>query len=261
VVQQQLIGELSCESYSPFQGGSAYCFNLPGVCGKTAVEKKQAKMWDDLCDLKVEALQIEESTGPGGYDCCLSYYYVPCPTHSWFWAYSGWTPGDIIGASFTIGEQPTGPGWPCDPVICRDLEGISILDFAGYGKVYPGQYSFEMDVFYCDTTGVCNCHLWNSGPRDSHYGWNYIEVDPPVSLWDCPGFCLPWDQGCPYPKFAVTMKMVGTDGDYPAVGFDNMSMPVEQGCPMRDSGCLPALYPTANMLPNRVGRAGMGSQR
>jgi hypothetical protein len=212
-----------------------------------AIDKKPAKMWDDLSDLKVEAFQMEEGIEyPPYYDCYLSnFYYVPCPTYSWFWAYSGWEPGDIIGSSFTIGEQPTGPGWPCDPQICGDLRGIQVLDFAGYGTVYPGKFTFELEIYYVDTTGAPGCNIWNSGPLETGYGWNYFEADRPVDLWACPGFCFPWDQGCPYPTFLVTMKFTGTDGGYPALGFDNVSKPAESGCAMHDTGCLPAVYPRA----------------
>jgi hypothetical protein len=214
-----------------------------------AVEKKPAKMWDDLCDFDVEAFQIRDDFGTEpGYDCWLShYYYVPCPTYSWFWAYSGWTPGDLIGASFTIGEQPTGPGSPCDPMTCQVIEGIGVLDFAGYGTTYPGMFTVELDIYYCDTTHAeCLCHLWNSGPLETQFGWSYFSTWPPgVDLEDCPDYCYPWQQGCPLPTFVVTMTMTGTEGIYPAVGFDNVSIPVEQGCPMHDIGCLPAVYPRA----------------
>jgi len=208
-----------------------------------AVEKKPARMWDDLCDLKVEAFQIEEPEFPP-YDCWLQqFYYIPCPTCSWFWAYSGWKPGDIIGAELTIGDHPTGTGNICDPYLCWGVDGIQVLDLAGYGTVYPGMFTVEMDLYYCDNTGTPSCYLWNSGPMETHFGWNYFSTWPTgVELDDCPDFCPPWQEDCPYPTIAVTMTMTGADGTYPAVGFDNVSMPMEQGCSIHEVGCLPAVY-------------------
>jgi hypothetical protein len=220
------------------------------LCAGSAlgIEKKPAKMWDNLCGFDARAYQMREDFDPEPvYDCWLSYYYyVPCPTYSWFWAYSGWTPGELIGSSFTIGEQPTGPGWPCDPMTCSVIEGIGVLDFAGYGIMYPGMFTFELDVYYPDSTGIGIWHLWNSGPLETQFGWNYFSTWPDrIYLEQCPGYCYPWEQDCPLPTFIVTMTMTGTEGTYPAVGFDNVSMPAEQGCPMHDTGCLPAVYPRA----------------
>jgi hypothetical protein len=218
---------------------------IPCALPALAIEKKPAKMWDDLSDLKVEAFRIEEPEW-SLYDCWLQYhYYIPCLTYSWFWAYSGWEPGDIIGTSFTIGDQPTGGdgGWWCDPYLCQEFEGVQLLDFAGYGTVYPGLFTFELDIYYVDTTGAPGCNIWNSGPLESHFGWNYFEIRPPVALDICPDFCSPWEQGCPYPTILLTMTMTGAEGTYPAIGFDNVSTPAGQGCAMHDIGCLPALYP------------------
>jgi hypothetical protein len=41
----------------------------------------------------------------------------------------------------------------------------------------------------------------------------------------------------------VTATHTGTNGIYPAWGFDNISTALEAGCVMHDIGCLPALYP------------------
>ncbi len=66
------------------------------------------------------------------YDWALQYYYyIPCPTYSWFWAYSGFAPGDIVGAWYTIGDAGTGGYDPCDPEQCMVLEQFRVLDFAG----------------------------------------------------------------------------------------------------------------------------------
>jgi hypothetical protein len=175
------------------------------------------------------------------YDCAHQYYYyIPCPTYSWFWAYSGWKPGDILGASFTIGDTPTGGYWPCDPMTCRSIETIRVLDFAGYGTVYPGLFTIELDLYCCDTEGYPCYHLWNSGPFETQYGWNYIEARAPVSTVTCLEECDLWWTDS---SIALTMTMTGTEGLYPAVGFDNISSSVHTGCIMHDYGCLPAVYP------------------
>jgi hypothetical protein len=60
------------------------------------------------------------------YDCTLNYYYyIPCPTYSWFWAFTGWTPGDIIGTCFSIGDQGTGTALPAI---------LGYLSRLGYGQ-------------------------------------------------------------------------------------------------------------------------------
>jgi hypothetical protein len=177
------------------------------------------------------------------YDNAIQYYYyIPCPTYSWFWSYTGWTPGEIIGGWFQIGDISTG-GWdPADPVNCRTLEMIRVLDFAGYGcGRYPGMFTVEFDVYCCDELGCpIGPSLWNSGPYETCYAWNYIEVDPPLALCNCP--VDPGDPGAG-PRFLVTATHTGSDGIYPAWGMDNVSTAVQTGCPMHDLGCLPALYP------------------
>ena len=77
--------------------------------------------------LEKKAFQMRQDFGAeplAPWTCALQYYYfIPCPTMSWFWAWSGWIPGDIIGAWFTVGESPTDtlgappgiPMWPCAP--------------------------------------------------------------------------------------------------------------------------------------------------
>jgi hypothetical protein len=65
-----------------------------------ALEKKAYQMRDDF------------GTEPL-YDVYLSYYYyIPSPTYSWFWAWSGWSQGDVIAECFTIGDPhgAFGPG-------------------------------------------------------------------------------------------------------------------------------------------------------
>jgi len=191
--------------------------------------------------MEKKAYQMREDFGTEPlYDTALQYYYyVPCPTYSWFWAFTGWTPGEIIGMCFNIGEEGTG-GWPpADPATCQKLEQIRILDFAGYGTVYPGLFTFEFDV-YCADEECCGptapaVHLWNSGPLETHYAWNYYLIDPPLCLTPC--------YSVDNYSIVVTAHMTGTEGIYPAWGFDNISTAIETGCIMHDLGCLPALYP------------------
>jgi hypothetical protein len=192
--------------------------------------------------LEKKAYQMREDFGTEPlYDCALNYYYyIPCPTYSWFWSYTGWTPGEIIGMCYNVGDQGTG-GWPpCDPSICQKLEQFRILDFACYGTVYPGLFTVEFDV-YCAPEACCGptapvTHLWNSGPLETGYAWNYFAVDPPLCLTPCqPG----------YDDYSIvlTATHTGTDGIYPAWGMDNISTAIETGCVLHDLGCLPAAYP------------------
>jgi hypothetical protein len=172
------------------------------------------------------------------YDGALQYYYyIPCRTYSWFSALFGWDPGDILGACFRTGDVSTN-GWrQLDPDNCHTLEAMRVLDFAGYGTVYPGLFTVEFDVYCSAVSQSPFVPLWTSGPVETHHGWNYIQVDPPLSV--CP--CCEYD--FMYPSFIVTLTMVGEDAVFPAVGFDNIGTPVELGCEMHDAGCLPAVYP------------------
>jgi hypothetical protein len=191
--------------------------------------------------LEKKAYQMKEDFGTEPlYDGALNYYYyIPTPTSSWFWAFTGWSPGELIGTCFTIGDYGWG-GWDAlDPATCHSLEVIQILDFAGYGTVYPGKFTIEFDV-YCAEDPCCGTaapvtHLWNSGPFETGFAWNYCYVDPPLCLTDC---------GQIGPKFVVTATMTGTDGIYPAFGMDNISTPIEQGYPdLIERNGLPCPYP------------------
>lgn len=208
-------------------------------------EAEQFQCLEKLTPFEAKPYQMMEDDGPDPrwYDCALQYYYyVPCPTYSWFWAYYGWEPGDIIGACFRIGDQGTGGFDPCDPYLYHNLEWIRILDFAGYGTIYPGLFTIKMDVYCSDETPNPLSHLWSSGPLETHLGWNYFEIDPPLIVTQC---CE--QEGPPpvYPTIVVTMTMIGVQGLYPQVGFDNISTAVDVGCLMHEYGCMPAVYPRA----------------
>jgi hypothetical protein len=192
-----------------------------------------------------KAFQLREDFGSEPlYDCALQYYYyIPCPTYSWFWAYSGWSPGDIIGECFEVGDQGTGGYDPCDASMCQTLEQIRVLDFAGYGTVYPGLFTVEFDVYcageFCCGTVAPMIHIWNSGPWETHFAWNYIPVEPPQCLTPC---CVDPLPDC-NPVVVVTATMVGSDASYPAWGMDNISTTIEKGCVLHDYGCMPVVYP------------------
>jgi hypothetical protein len=198
--------------------------------------------------LEKKAFQMREDFGTEPlYNCYMNYfYYVPCPTYSWFWAYTGWTAGDIIGTFFTVGDASmfTSTGCPpytvCDPYIGHTLEQFRILDFGGYGTIYPGLFTVEFDIYCSDAFGCpVGASLWNSGPVEFCVGgWNYINVDPDLCITDCatePNFG--------YPRILIAATMIGSDATYPAWGMDNISTPVEYPCVMHDYGCCPALYP------------------
>jgi hypothetical protein len=156
------------------------------------------------------------------------------------WHYSGGSPGDAYGAFFEIGDMSTGTGLACDPGASNILETIRILDFHGWGTAYPGLFTIRMDVYCSDELGCpLGPPIWTSGPLETHFGWNYFDVDPPLCLTPCGT-----NQG-PAPSAArilVTSTMIGTDMTL-GYGLDNISTALEEGCPMHDIGCMPALYP------------------
>lgn len=85
--------------------------------------------------LESKAYGFREDFGMEPLDgCALNYYYyIPCPTYSWFWSQYGFEIGDIVGAWFQVGDISMF-GWePCDPEGCHTLEMFRVLDFSGYG--------------------------------------------------------------------------------------------------------------------------------
>jgi hypothetical protein len=202
---------------------------LVAAAPSLAVEKKAFKMRDDF---GAEPLQ----------QCFLQYYYyIPCPTYSWFWGFYGWSCGDIVGEFFVIGDTPTGGYTACDAEQCHTISGVRVLDFAGYGTVYPGLYTVEFDIYCADESGCpLGPSLWNSGPVETEYSWNIVELDTLVGVTPCV-----IDPGPPpvSPRVLVTATHTGTVCSYPQWGLDNISEAYLQPCEMHDSGCLPALFP------------------
>ncbi len=192
-----------------------------------AIEKTPFKMKEDF--------GLEPLAG-----CNLQYYYyIPCTTFSWFWGFSGWSVGDIIGQYFTVGDSPMGAITACDPGDCHDLTGFSFIDFAGYGTTYPGLFTVEFEIYCSDEFGCpVGDALWNSQPYETHFSWNNIVVSPAVILTDCST-----EPGQSSPRFLLIARHIGSDSIYPAWGFDNISWPLRDACVMHDLGCLPAVYP------------------
>ncbi|MFH1312611.1 MAG: hypothetical protein ABIJ00_05230 [Candidatus Eisenbacteria bacterium] len=193
--------------------------------------------------LEKRAFQIKEDydTEPLS-DCMLQYYYyIPCPTYSWFWAFTGWDHGDIIGEWFEIGDMSMGGFGACSPVDCHVIDQLRVLDFAGYGQTHPGLFTVEFDIYCADEYGCpVGPSLWNSGRRETGFAWNYISVDPPVTICGCA-----INPGPPpsRPRVLVTVTHTGSNGIYPAWGTDNIATPLRDACDMHDVGCMPALHP------------------
>ena len=190
--------------------------------------------------LEKKAYQMRDDFGmEPQYDGALCYYYyVPCPTYAWFWSYTGWDVGDIIGMTFCIGDQGTNGFDPLDPLNCQEIDQLRILDFAGYGTVYPGLFTVEFDLWCADGA----IHVWNSGPFETGFAWNYVPVDPPVCVTECYGLTTDCCDVGTLPVL-MTATHTGTNGIYPAWGMDNISTALEVACVMHDLGCLPAVYP------------------
>jgi hypothetical protein len=182
---------------------------------------------------EMKAYQMREDFGDEPlYDCRLNYYYyVPCPTYSWFWGFSGWEPDDVIGCWFHVGDQGTSGFDPCDPDSCLSIEQFRIMDFAGYGVVYPGFFTVEFEIWQSDGDGCpVGPALWSSGPVETSIGWNYIVPSDPVNTY-------------PHDQVLLTATCTGSQGDYPIWAIDNVSTPVLYGCELHDYCCLPLLYP------------------
>jgi len=203
--------------------------------------------------LEKKAIQLKEDFGTEPlYTCYMNYYYyIPCPTNSWFWAFSGWSPGQIVGEWFRIGEPSMGrTGSGCPPYIgcvpCglddKSIERFRVLDFAGYGTTYPGLFTVRFDIWCCDGNGCpIGPSFWSSGAKElCTAGWNYIDVYYADAM-TCSSERI-GGRPC-YPRVLITATHIGTEATYPAWGFDDIYAPVSLGCAMHDNGCCPALYP------------------
>jgi hypothetical protein len=194
-------------------------------------------------EFQSRAFQMRDDFGVEPLTGCVLqyYYYIPCPTFSWFWAWTGPDLGEAMGVFFEIGGLSTGGFAPCDPAQCHSIEAIWILDFAGYGTLYPGLFSVVFDAFCSDQYGCpVGSELWSSVPWDTHLGWNYVPVEPPLCVTSCVTLPGPPPSA---PRILITGTHTGTDGIYPAWGSDNISTAIAEACAMHDVGCLPALYP------------------
>jgi hypothetical protein len=202
--------------------------------------------------LEKEAVEMREDYGSQPlYDCYMNYYYyIPCSTSSWFWSFSGWQSGQVVGEWFRIGDPSMGragsgcpPYTTCDPCGAHVLEQFRVLDFAGYGTLYPSWYTVEFNVWCADASGCpVGPSLWTSGPTElCTAGWNYVVVTPQLCLTNC-STQLQNNMNC-YPRFLITARHIGLNPQYPEWGFDDISTPLSKSCLMHDTGCCPALYP------------------
>jgi hypothetical protein len=194
-------------------------------------------------DFEGKPFQMREDFGTEPLSQCVLqyYYYIPCPTYAWFWAWIGPDCGEAVGVFFEIGDVSTGGFADCDPAQCHSLETFRILDWAGYGTVYPGRFTVVFDAYCSDEYGCpTGPSLWTSGPWETHFEWNYVEVEPSLCITSC---CMQPGPPPSLPRILITATHTGSEGTYPAWGADNVGTPVQQGCTMHDIGCLPALYP------------------
>ncbi len=189
-----------------------------------------------------KAYQMREDFGAEPlYDCYMQYYYyIPCPTYSWFWGISNEGP-DTYGAFFKVGDVSMGTGQACDPYACFSPSELRILDFAGYGTAYPGLFSVVFEMYCCDEDGCpVGAALTRTRPYDTAYGWNFIEIYPYSSLEDCATIVNPVMGSA---RFLIIAVETGSDATYPAWGFDNVSDTYRAGCELHDMSSFPALFP------------------
>lgn len=190
-----------------------------------------------------QAFAIREDFGAEPlYDCYLNYYYyIPCPTYSWFWGLSLLSPGERLGVFFQVGDRSMFRDWRCNVETCHRLYAVRFLDFWGGGITYPGLNTLEFEVFCCDEQGCpIGEALWNSGPCETKYGWNYVDVDLPLCLTSCSVGPGPPPVA---PRILVTAECIGTEWTYPLWGFDTISRPLEAGCELHEMTSFAALYP------------------
>lgn len=189
-----------------------------------------------------KAFRMREDFGAEAlYDCYIQYYYyMPCPTYSWFWGISN-EGKDTYGVFFMVGDISMGSGQACDPLLCFSPYTLRVLDFAGYGTAYPGLFSVKFEMYCADEDGCpVGEALVRTRSYDTAYGWNYIDIEPYYSLEDCATSMNPV---LGHARFLITAVETGSDATYPAWGFDNVSDSYNAGCELHDISCYPALYP------------------
>jgi hypothetical protein len=188
------------------------------------------------------AFQLRDDFGIEFLDGCALcyYYYIPCPTYSWFWAISGFDAEDMVGAWFQVGDISMYGFEACDPAECHTLEHFSVVDL--YWPVTQYRSLVEFNVYCSDEMGCpVGPSLWRSGTVELRYGWSDISVDPVLSICGC---CVDPGEPPAAPRLLITATHLTPDWcDLPIWGFDNISTAVENGCDMHEYGCMPALYP------------------
>jgi len=190
-----------------------------------------------------KAFQLKEDFGAAVDDCFLQYYYfIPCPTSTWFWGFFDGSAGDKVGVFFTIGDASTGAFATCKPDTCQTIYGFRVLDFAGYGQQYPGLFTVKFNIYCCDENGCpIGEPLWDSGPIETlgAPNWTIVDVSPPIPVTSCSVQPSPPSS----PRILVVSTQIGSDNTYPQWAADNISTAIDSSCAMHDVGCLPALYP------------------
>jgi hypothetical protein len=191
-------------------------------------------------EVQKQSFQIREDFGTEPlYDCYMQYYYyIPCPTYSWFWGISN-EGQDMYGVFFKVGDISMDTGQPCVDFMCFELISFRVLDFAGYGTAYPGLFTVKFDVWCSDDNGCpVGPPIWTNPSYETAYGWNYVNLH--ISLLGCETEYNPTPAAA---QFLITATEVGADATYPAWGFDNISDGYHAGCEMHDVSSFPALYP------------------
>jgi hypothetical protein len=201
-----------------------------GASSAFGLECREAYFW--LADLDGDCDHAEGTLSY--YYSIPEWYYDPWGPDGWvsyFWGFSGWEQGDMVGCWFQPGDLGTFGFDPLDPENCKHIERIRVLDFAGYGTMYPGLFTVEFSIWPSDSEGCpIGPSIWSS-PFETKLGWNCVEIDPSV--------CID-----PWPRVLVTAEHIGTwGGDYPMWALDNISSPIMEGLALQDYGGLPALYP------------------
>lgn len=174
-------------------------------------------------------------------DCYLNYYYyMPCPTLSYCWGFYDWERGDIVGTWFQIGDLSMSSGQACDPAMCHTLDRVRVMDFGGFGG-WHGCCEVKFNIYCSDEYGCpIGPSLWESSILFFEEGWNYVDINPPISVCQCS--VNPADP-LSGPRILVAATHGGWPAYYPMWGSDDIGRALERGCEFHDESCLPGLYP------------------